>query len=223
MGAGGENERPVSCQDVPRCSLASVGKTATLAASFPGRPGIKLFPSAGSRGMKSVWGRSHAKDNSFWAKSQRLARRIGKTQAIVAVWHTVAVSFSQMITKRGMRKLSRLSGPPGAPVGGPGPVPLRCLLSTRHLDRKQEATHRFRRDPRRGCHCRERFVLFHHTLLHRWPLGSRKTVCRLLWSWSSLLDHRRRRASLSWFLLSKQVLHLLIQFPRRGKEEGKNW
>jgi len=38
-----------------------------------------------------------------------------------------------------------------------------------------------------------------------------------------MLDHSRRRASLSWFLFSKQALHLEIQFARRGKEEGKNW
>jgi transposase len=47
-----------------------------------------------------VWARSHPKDNSFSAKSHRLANRIGQTKAIVAVSHTVAVNFSQMITKR---------------------------------------------------------------------------------------------------------------------------
>jgi transposase len=47
-----------------------------------------------------VWGMSHPKDNSLSAKSHRLARRIGKTKAIVAVSHTVEVNFSHMITKR---------------------------------------------------------------------------------------------------------------------------
>ena len=47
-----------------------------------------------------VWAISHTKDNSLSAKSHRLARRLGKTKAIVAVSHTVAVNFSHMITKR---------------------------------------------------------------------------------------------------------------------------
>jgi transposase len=47
-----------------------------------------------------VWGISHTKDNYLSAKSHRLARRIGKTKAIVAVSHTVAVNFYHMITKR---------------------------------------------------------------------------------------------------------------------------
>jgi transposase len=47
-----------------------------------------------------VWGISPTKDHYVSAKSHRLARRIGTTKAIVAVSHTVAVNFSQMITKR---------------------------------------------------------------------------------------------------------------------------
>lgn len=47
-----------------------------------------------------VWGISHTKDNYLSAQYHRLARRIGKTKAIVAVSHTVAVNFSPMITKR---------------------------------------------------------------------------------------------------------------------------
>src|SRR5260370_26954877 len=47
-----------------------------------------------------VWGISHTRDNYLAAKSHRLARRIGKTKAIVAVSHTVAVNFYHMITKR---------------------------------------------------------------------------------------------------------------------------
>ncbi len=99
----------------------------------------------------------------------------------------------------------------------PAGVQLRFLLSML-LMRMKKATDRFRRDTIRGCHGAKRFLLLHHTLQHRRPLGSGKTVCRLLWSWSPMLDHSRRRAS-----LSKQVLHLLIQSPRRGKEEGVNW
>jgi len=47
-----------------------------------------------------VWGISHSKDNYLSGKSHRLARRIGKPKAIVAVSHTVAVNFYHMITKR---------------------------------------------------------------------------------------------------------------------------
>src|SRR5438132_10384834 len=61
---------------------------------------------------------------------------------------------------------------------------------------------RFVRDPRGSCHSTERFLLLHHTTQHRRLLGSEKSVCRLLWPWPPLLDHRRRRASLNWFLRS---------------------
>jgi len=91
------------------------------------------------------------------------------------------------------------------------------------LRMKKEATDRFRRDTVGGCHWTERFVLLHHTLHHGRPLGSGKTVCWVLWSWTPMLDHSRRRASLRSFLLSKQVLNLEIQFASRSKEEGKNW
>jgi transposase len=47
-----------------------------------------------------VWGISHTRDNYLAAQYHRLARRIGKTKAIVAVSHTVAVNFYHMITKR---------------------------------------------------------------------------------------------------------------------------
>ena len=47
-----------------------------------------------------VWAISHTKDTYLSAKSHRLARRIGKPKAIVAVSHTVAVNFYHMITKR---------------------------------------------------------------------------------------------------------------------------
>jgi len=47
-----------------------------------------------------VWGISHTKDTYVSAKSHRLARRLGKPKAIVAVSHTVAVNFYHMITKR---------------------------------------------------------------------------------------------------------------------------
>ena len=47
-----------------------------------------------------VWVISHTHDNYLSAQYHRLARRIGKLKAIVAVSHTVAVNFSQMITKR---------------------------------------------------------------------------------------------------------------------------
>jgi Transposase IS116/IS110/IS902 family len=47
-----------------------------------------------------VWGISRTSNTSLSAKSHRLARRIGKTKAIVAVSHTVAVNFYHMITKQ---------------------------------------------------------------------------------------------------------------------------
>ena len=47
-----------------------------------------------------VWAISHTKDTYLSAKSHRLARRIGKPKAIVAVSHTVGVNFYHMITKR---------------------------------------------------------------------------------------------------------------------------
>ena len=89
----------------------------------------------------------------------------------------------------------------------------------RLLRMKKEATDRFRRDTIRGCHGAQRFLLLHHTMQHRRPLGSGKAVCRVLWSWTPMLDHHRRRASLSSFLLRKKVLNLLIQSSCRGKEE----
>jgi len=47
-----------------------------------------------------VWAISHTKDNYLSAKSHRLARRLRKTKATVAVTHTVAVNFSHMLTRR---------------------------------------------------------------------------------------------------------------------------
>jgi len=97
------------------------------------------------------------------------------------------------------------------------------LLSKRLLNRKKKATDRFVRDAIGGCHSTQRFLLLHHTMQHRRPLGSGKSVYRLHWPWTPLLDHHRRMASPSCFLFSKQALHLVIQFARRGKEERKNW
>src|SRR6266566_1350975 len=68
-----------------------------------------------------------------------------------------------------IRKLSRLSGHHRASVGA-GPVPLRFLLSTLLLRMKQDTADRFMRDPIRGCHFSQRFLLLHHTLPHRRPL-----------------------------------------------------
>jgi hypothetical protein len=110
-----------------------------------------------------------------------------------------------------------------ASVGGTGSVVLRFWLSTRLLSMKDEATDRFMGDTIRFRHCWERFVLLHHTMHHCWPWPSGKTVCRLLWPWTPLLAHRRRRASLGSFLFSKQGLDLLIESSSRGKEERANW
>src|SRR5947209_2431445 len=64
--------------------------------------------------------------------------------------------------------------------GGTGPAPLRFLPSTRLLHMKQEATDGFVRDTVGGCNSTERFLLLHHTLHHARPLGSGKTVHRML-------------------------------------------
>jgi len=50
------------------------------------------------------------------------------------------------------------------------------------------------------------------------PKFSGNTVVRVFWPWSSVLD-KRRVASLKEFISRQKVLHLEIQFPRRGKEE----
>src|SRR2546423_3251012 len=106
-------------------------------------------------------------------------------------------------------------------VAGTEPVPLRFLLSTQLLDMKQNAADRFVRDPIRGCHCTERFLLLHHTLHHGRPVGSRKTVCWLLWPWPPLLDHRRRRACLSWFLRSLADVAPSDTVCQMGQGRGK--
>jgi hypothetical protein len=90
----------------------------------------------------------------------------------------------------------------------------------RLLSVKKKATDRFRRDTRGGCHGAKRFLLLHHTLHHGRPLLSGKSVCRLLWSWSPLLDHRRRRASLSWFLRSLAGAAPCETISQKGKGRG---
>ncbi|MFL5659530.1 MAG: hypothetical protein ACJ8CB_35780, partial [Ktedonobacteraceae bacterium] len=45
--------------------------------------------------------------------------------------------------------------------------------------------------------------LFGRKITQALTFASGKTVCRLLWPWPPLLDHRRRSVSLSWFLLRK--------------------
>jgi hypothetical protein len=97
------------------------------------------------------------------------------------------------------------------------------LLSTLLLDMKHDATDRFMRDSIRGCYCAERFLLLHHTMYNYRPEFSGNTVVRMFRPWSSVLDHLRRMTSPRCFILSKQVLHLVIQYPRRDKEEVENW
>jgi hypothetical protein len=96
------------------------------------------------------------------------------------------------------------------------------LLSTLLLDIKHDATDRFMRDSIRGCYCTERFLLLHHTMYDCRPVFNGKTVFRVFRPRSSVLDHRRV-ASLKEFIFCKKALHLEIEFPRRGKEEGENW
>jgi hypothetical protein len=44
----------------------------------------------------------------------------------------------------------------------------------------------------------------------------------VFWPWSPFATHRRRTGG-SGFTMSEHLLHHERQFPRRGKEEGKNW
>jgi len=87
---------------------------------------------------------------------------------------------------------------------------------------KKKATDRFVRDARGGCYGAQRFLLLHHTLHHHRPVGSGKTVSRVFRTWSSVLE-KRRSASLTDVIFCQKVLHLEIQFTRRGKQEGANW
>jgi hypothetical protein len=100
----------------------------------------------------------------------------------------------------------------------PACLPLRFLLSMR-LRMKKKATDRFMRDPIVLCNPTKWLVVLHHPMNDHRPLGSGKTVCWVLWPCPPVLDNSKRIASLSWFLLSKQMLHLLIQFAHRCKEE----
>jgi hypothetical protein len=85
-----------------------------------------------------------------------------------------------------------------------------------------DAAYRFMRDVIGGCYGAERFLLLHHTLHDGRPQVSWNTIVRLFWSWSSVLE-KRRVTPVNEFISRQQVLHLEIQFSRRGKEEGENW
>jgi hypothetical protein len=74
------------------------------------------------------------------------------------------------------------------------------------------------RDTVCSCHCAKRFFLLHNMVNDHRPVFSGNTVVRVFRPWSSVLD-RRRVASLKSFICCQKVLHLEIQFPRRGKEE----
>ena len=95
---------------------------------------------------------------------------------------------------------------------------LRILLSTLLLDMKHDATDRFMRDTICSCYDAQRFFHLYHTMHHSRPLGGGNTVYGVLWPWTPML-HNRRMTSPSCFIISKQVLHLLIQYPGRNKEE----
>ena len=114
------------------------------------------------------------------------------------------------------------SGHHRASVGGTGPVPLRFWPSTLLLHMKHEATDRFRRDPILLCNRTKWFVVLHHTMDDHRPAFSGKSVFGVFWPWSPFATHRRR-TGVSGFTMSEHLLDLEIQFPRRCKEEGKNW
>ncbi len=75
-----------------------------------------------------------------------------------------------------------------------------------------KATYRFMRHAIIICNFSERFFILDHTMQHSWPLGSRKTICRISWPWTPLLLNNRRIVYSGFFILRKKVLHLLIQF-----------
>ncbi len=99
---------------------------------------------------------------------------------------------------------------------------LRSLVSMLFLNMKHDATDRFMRDAICGCYSAERFLLLHHTLQDSRPQVSWTTIVWLFRPWSSALE-KRRVPTLNEFISRQKVLHLQIQFPRRGKEEVKNW
>ena len=96
------------------------------------------------------------------------------------------------------------------------------LLAILFLDMKQDATDRFMRDTICGCYGAERFFLLHHTMHDGRPVFSGNTVVRLFWPWSPFASQEEGWL-LEMFIFRQQVLHLEIQFPRRGKEEVENW
>ena len=114
-----------------------------------------------------------------------------------------------------------LPGRHRASVGGAGPVPLRFLLSTRLLDMKQEATDGFLRDTIGSYHCTERFLLLHHTLHHGRPLGSGKTVCRLLWPWPSMRGSQQEEGFPHLFHLQRADVAPVETGSQKGQGRGR--
>jgi hypothetical protein len=96
------------------------------------------------------------------------------------------------------------------------------LLSTLLQDMTYDAADRFMRDVICGCYGAQRFFLLHHTLHDGRPQVSWNTIVRMFRPWSSALE-KRRVPTLNEFISRQKVLHLEIQFSRRGKEEGENW
>src|SRR5258708_5214182 len=98
------------------------------------------------------------------------------------------------------------------------PVPLRVLLSSLLMRMQKNTTDRFVRDTIRCCHGAQGFLLLHHTINDQWPVFSGNAVFRVFWPWSPFAPHQRG-ADVICFIVSEHVLHLEIQFTRRGKEE----
>jgi hypothetical protein len=68
------------------------------------------------------------------------------------------------------------------------------------------------------CNFAERFFLLYNTMQNIWPFFKGYTICRDSWPWPPML-YNRRGDSLSFFILSKKILKLLIQLSQRLKEE----
>ena len=182
---------------------------------------LRPFPAL----AETAWGRTAGtggRHRTEGRRQQACARRVcspfeGQQEVRLPLLPLLRAELGQ--TGQGSSRSPHRHTQEGMPLGGTQTRRWSVLL----MKMKKKATDRFVRDARGGCYCAQRFLLLHHTTPHRRPLGSGKSVCRLLWPWPPLLDHHRRRADVMGFIVSEQVLHLEIQCASRSKQEGKNW
>ena len=108
-----------------------------------------------------------------------------------------------------------LPGHHRAPVLGKVTVQSSFLLTTLLLNMEYDATDRFMRDIILLRYRTKWFVVLHHPMHDHRPVFSGNAVLRVFWPWSPF-DNNRRRAGVRCFVVSEQLLHLEIQFPRWG-------